>query len=77
MRRIHFWPPLLVLTATVLWGLHAFDRAVAGDSRQAGGIHETAVNFGKAWEAAQRATQEKKLLLLVHISGMFEDPNFT
>jgi len=77
MRRLHFWPPLLVLTATVFWGLHGLGRAVAEDRQQAGGIHGTAVNFGKAWEAVQRATQEKKLLLLVHISGMFEDPNFT
>jgi hypothetical protein len=69
MRR--YLPPLLVLIS--IWGLHAS----AGEQRQPGGSHGTAVDLGRAWEAFHRAPQEKKLILLVHISGMFEDPTFT
>jgi hypothetical protein len=65
----------VALIATALGGLLGSSQAAAGE--RAEGVHGTAVHFGKAWEAAHRATQENKLLLLVHISGMFEDPKFT
>ena len=60
----------------LLWGFQA-SIGVAGEPPQLGGSHGTAVHLGRAWEAFHRAPEEKKLILLVHISGMFEDPTFT
>lgn len=74
MRRKHCLLSILFMAA-VLWGLHAPGQAA--ERPQPAGSHGTAVHLGKAWEAAHKATQENKLLLLVHISGMFEDPTFT
>lgn len=77
MRRYHFVPTMLILIATTTFGFHAANLALADLPPLLGGSHGTAVNFGSAGEAVHRATQEKKLLLLVHISGVFEDPTFT
>ena len=77
MRRHHCSPPMLVLMAMAILGVHASGRTLAGERPQPGGSHGTAVNIGSAAEAFHKATQEKKLLLLVHISGMFDDPTFT
>ena len=75
MRSYHCLPPMLVLMAICGW--HASGGVVAGEPPQLGGSHGTAVHLGRAWEAFHRAPEEKKLILLVHISGMFEDPTFT
>ena len=77
MRSYHFLPPTLILIATLIAGLQASSSALAGDRAQLGGSHGTAVDLGRAWEAVQRAGQENKLLMLVHIAGVFEDPTFT
>jgi hypothetical protein len=38
----------------------------------------TSVQFEKSpSEAARRAEKEEKLVLVLHISGLFEDPDFT
>jgi hypothetical protein len=58
-------------------GLDALGRTFAAERPHPGGSHGTAVNIGRAWEAVHRATEEQKLLLLIHISGVFEDPTFT
>jgi hypothetical protein len=76
MRRTRCLPSFVLLAATVLAGWQAA-RPALGDKRFHAGSHGTAVYFGKAWEAYNKAAQEKKLLFLVHISGMFEDPTFT
>lgn len=40
--------------------------------------HGTTVEFvDNPVEAAQLAKKEKKLVLVLHVSGYFEDPNFT
>jgi len=40
--------------------------------------HGTAVDFvGTPVEAAKLAREEKKLVLVLHVSGYFEDPDFT
>jgi hypothetical protein len=40
--------------------------------------HGTAVEFVESpQEAAKLATAQKKLVLVLHVSGYFEDPNFT
>jgi hypothetical protein len=77
MRSYHFLPPTLVLIATLTVGFQASSPALAGDRTQLAGSHGTAVDLGRAWEAVQRAGQENKLLMLVHIAGVFEDPTFT
>jgi hypothetical protein len=75
MRRAHFVPSMLTLLATL--GSCAAILARPELPPLPGGSHGTAVNFGSAAEAVHRASEEKKLLLLVHISGVFEDPTFT
>jgi hypothetical protein len=40
--------------------------------------HGTSVHFDKTpSEAAKRALKEEKLVMVLHISGIFEDPNLT
>jgi hypothetical protein len=40
--------------------------------------HGTAIEFvNTPVEAAKLAGQQKKLVLVLHVSGYFEDPNFT
>lgn len=40
--------------------------------------HGTAVDFvGTPVEAAKLAKEEKKLVMVLHVSGYFEDPDFT
>lgn len=42
------------------------------------GDHGTAVKFFKGpSEAARAALKEEKLVFVLHISGLFEDPDFT
>jgi hypothetical protein len=66
---------VLIATAICLW--LALDATSAAQRSGPGGNHGTAVHIGRAWEAVHQAEQEKKLLLLVHLSGVFEDPAFT
>ncbi len=53
--------------------------AVQGEEADAGGgLHGTAVRFARSLTVATRqAKEEDKLLLVMHISGHFEDPGFT
>jgi len=47
------------------------DEATCGD-------HGTSIHFERTpKEAAKRAQKEEKLVFVVHISGLFEDPNLT
>jgi hypothetical protein len=40
--------------------------------------HGTAVEFiGSPVEAAKQAAKQKKLVMVLHVSGHFEDPDFT
>lgn len=77
MRRHHGLSPMLVLMAMGILGVAALGRTLAGEQPQRAGSHGTAVNLNRAWEAVHKAKQEKKLLMLVHVSGIFEDPTFT
>ena len=67
MRRSHCLRSFLLLIAAIL----------QASSQASAGSHGTAVNLGRAWEAFHKAGQENKLVMLVHISGVFEDPAFT
>lgn len=71
MRKRYWLSPPLVLAGIALGA------CLTPAAEPPAGNHGTAVHIGKAWEAYHRAGQESKLLLLVHISGMFEDPAFT
>ena len=49
-----------------------------GDKPQPTACHGTAVEFvDTPVEAAKLAAQQKKLVLVLHVSGHFEDPGFT
>lgn len=48
------------------------------DDGVCGGDFGTAVKFVKTpTDAAKQALKEEKLVLVLHVSGMFEDPQFT
>lgn len=81
MRRIGTWPAGVALPLLALAGL-----ALAGESGAAGvkgdkpgcGQHGTTIDFfDSPKEAAAQAKKEGKLVLVLHVSGNFEDPRFT
>jgi hypothetical protein len=56
----------------------ADDAKLETGKRPAAACHGTAVDFvGTPVEAAQLAREEKKLVMVLHVSGYFEDPTFT
>jgi hypothetical protein len=67
--------PLWALLAAALWAEEPRLRT-AGMPPTA--CHGTAVEFvDTPVEAARLAAKEKKLVFVLHVSGYFEDPNFT
>ena len=53
---------------------------LAGDKKVAEtcGDHGTSVHFEKSAKAAAvKATKEEKLVFVMHISGLFEEPDYT
>ena len=75
MRRIT--PFALVGLASLLWLCGA--RAADPPQQSATcGNYGTSVHFEKSpSEAAKLAQKEEKLVLVLHVSGLFEDPDFT
>jgi hypothetical protein len=76
----------LVLPALVLclptFGLRADEsllKTIPDDkAKPAARCHGTAVEFvATPADAAKRAAEEKKLVVVLHVSGYFEDPSFT
>ena len=74
------WDKGLILTAAaVLW----FGGAAAGKDRPAKteatcGEYGTAVHFEDTpADAAKQAKKDEKLVLVLHVSGHFENPEFT
>lgn len=52
--------------------------AAVPDKAPTCGRHGTTIDFvGTPAEAARQAKKEGKLVLVLHISGIFEDPRFT
>jgi len=52
-------------------GINALEEATCGD-------HGTSIHFEKSpKDAAKKALKEEKLVFVVHISGLFEDPDLT
>jgi hypothetical protein len=67
--------PFCLFLAPALW---ADDGKLKRVDKPPTACHGTAVEFvDNAVEAAQLAKKEKKLVLVLHVSGYFEDPNFT
>lgn len=77
MRLIHSLTAGLCLAAMVTPGLlPAADKKEAEESSC--GNHGTAIQFlDTPREAAAQAKKEEKLVLVLHVSGNFEDPEFT
>jgi hypothetical protein len=69
---------LLLLCASNLWGDDVKRSGVLSSEPQQTACHGTAIQFvSSPVEAARRAAQEKKLVFVLHVSGYFEDPEFT
>jgi hypothetical protein len=71
-----------LLSAALLGGsAHAAqkkDPAKSGDGEVCNGDFGTAVHFLKTpSDAAKEAFKDKKLVFVLHVSGDFEDPDFT
>jgi hypothetical protein len=68
----------LLLCTSNLWGDDLKRTGVINAEPQPTACHGTAIQFvSSPVEAARRATQEKKLVFVLHVSGYFEDPEFT
>lgn len=63
---------------TLLWLGNAVAREPAGTKPATCGEYGTSLHFEDSPSAAaQRALKEEKLVMVLHISGHFEDPEFT
>jgi len=71
----------LALGCIALWG--AASAASADDQAKSAApatcsTYGTSVQFDKSpSDAAKRAEKEEKLVMVLHISGLFEEPDFT
>jgi len=64
--------------ATVVAGSAAADDKAKGPGEPTCKTYGTSVHFEQTPSAAaKRAEKEEKLVLVLHISGIFEDPNLT
>jgi hypothetical protein len=73
--------PWLALGCIAFWGVSA---AALADGKAKDSEPATCKTFGTSVHfeqtpsaAAKRAAKEEKLVLVLHISGIFEDPNLT
>ena len=68
---------LLLLAAAGL-GLAGLSPAATAGEKATCGKYGTSVEFvSTPSEAARQAQKEQKLVLVLHVSGLFEDPNLT
>ena len=64
--------------ALLAWGVPAGQAADAKAEEGSCSAHGTSVSFfDSPSAAAQRAKKEQKLVLVLHVSGNFENPDFT
>jgi hypothetical protein len=72
--------PIVLLTAGVLWlGQASLSAAKPAEKAESGcGNHGTSVEFlSTPSSAARQALKEHKLVFVLHVSGLFEDPTLT
>ncbi len=75
MRRKLLIVPFCVLLAAAV---EADEPELKTEKELATACHGTAINFVESpVTAAKLAAKQKKLVLVVHVSGYFEDPDFT
>jgi hypothetical protein len=69
----------LLLHTAFFGGLRADEGGLKrGSEPEKPSCHGTSVEFADSpVQAAKLATQQKKLVLVLHVSGHFEDPGFT
>jgi hypothetical protein len=71
-----FLSVLVLIHCTAL--LRADDAQLKAEPQSKTACHGTAVEFiSSPMAAAKQAAKQKKLVLVLHVSGHFEDPNFT
>ena len=81
MRRILLYTVAGLLPALGLLAAPAHGQGKGGAAKPAetcSGDYGTSVHFVKTpSEAARQALKEEKLVFVLHVSGLFEDPDFT
>jgi hypothetical protein len=79
MRRLTLWIAAGLLSALMLANsLAAGQKKSTKDAEVCTGDFGTSVHFMKTpSEAAKQAKQDEKLVFVLHVSGDFEDPDFT
>lgn len=81
MRQVWNWAASLGLAPLVIAGLALADEAKAPTkkaNKPACEQHGTTIDFvDSPKEAAKLAKEQQKLVLVLHVSGNFEDPRFT
>lgn len=76
MKRFSLHLPLFALIALITVGTIQQDHILADEG--ACGEYGTSVIFAdSAAEAAAQALQEEKLVFVLHVSGLFEESNYT
>jgi hypothetical protein len=66
------------LLCAAVAGLLLVPLAVLGKEKEPSGSCGTSIDFyDTPKEAAKQAAKEQKLVLVLHVSGNFEDPRFT
>ena len=76
MTRFSLQLPVFALIALITVGTIQQDRTLADET--VCGEYGTSVIFAaSAAEAAEQAIKEEKLVFVLHVSGLFEESNFT
>ena len=76
MNRFSLQPRVFALIALITVGTIPQDRILAEESTC--GEYGTSVIFAdSAAEAAEQALKEEKLVFVLHVSGLFEESNYT
>ena len=76
MTRLSFQLPLLVLVACLMAGATPSNRVFAAEEEC--GEYGTSVTFAESpAEAAKQALKKEKLVFVLHVSGLFEESDYT
>jgi hypothetical protein len=76
MTRLSFQLPLLMLVAWLMAGATPSNRVLADEAEC--GEYGTSVTFAESpADAAKQALKKEKLVFVLHVSGLFEDSDYT